>query len=157
MQGPLALLFTRLTTGCRRRCFATLRNAADAYVMWINLNTVSLQVARMNPHLISARDCRRMTPVRSRVLGFAIGIWGSLAAASCSHDTPAAPTTVSNPQGDTIATIELPIAPGDAANVAYGIWPFGVHGSSHAVDGHPGFDVEYRVGASVREIGRAHV
>jgi hypothetical protein len=84
------------------------------------------------------------------VLGFAIGIWGSLAAASCSHDTPAAPTTVSNPQGDTIATIELPIAPGDAANVAYGIWPFGVHGSSHAVDGHPGFDVEYRVGASVR-------
>jgi hypothetical protein len=84
------------------------------------------------------------------VLGLAIGIWGSLAAASCGHGTPAAPTAASDPQRDTIATIELPIAPGDAASVAYGIWPFGVHGSSHAVDGHPGFDVEYRVGASVR-------
>ena len=47
-------------------------------------------------------------------------------------------------------SIALPIAPGDSANAAYGIWPFGVHGSSHALDGHPGIDFEFRVGASVR-------
>jgi hypothetical protein len=42
------------------------------------------------------------------------------------------------------------VASGDAASNAYAIWPFGVHGSSHAADGHPGFDVEFRTGAPVR-------
>jgi hypothetical protein len=42
------------------------------------------------------------------------------------------------------------VAAGDTASNAYGIWPFGVHGSSHAADGHPGFDVEFRPGALVR-------
>lgn len=46
-------------------------------------------------------------------------------------------------------TIVLPIAPGDSANIAYGIWPYGVHSGGHAPDGHPGFDLEYRPGASV--------
>ena len=46
-------------------------------------------------------------------------------------------------------TIDLPIASGDSTNNAYGIWPFGVHGGGHALDGHPGFDVEYRAGASI--------
>jgi hypothetical protein len=43
----------------------------------------------------------------------------------------------------------LPIAPGDSTSLAYTIWPFGVHGSSHAVDGHPGYDFEYPIGARV--------
>jgi len=45
--------------------------------------------------------------------------------------------------------IDLPIAPGDGATFAYGIWPYGVHGGGHAVDGHGGFDIEYRTGAPV--------
>lgn len=45
--------------------------------------------------------------------------------------------------------LELPIGPGDQANNAYGLWPFGVHGGGHALDGHPGWDVEYRPGANV--------
>ena len=46
-------------------------------------------------------------------------------------------------------SVDLPIAPGDSANGAYGLWPFGVHGGGHAIDGHPGWDVEYRPGANV--------
>jgi len=80
----------------------------------------------------------------------AIGMWVCLVGASCGRDAPVGPTSTTNPQEGTAATIDLPIAAGDAANLAYGIWPFGVHGSSHAIDGHPGIDVEYRVGASVR-------
>ena len=53
--------------------------------------------------------------------------------------------------GPTVQTfsVELPIAPGDSGTNAYGIWPFGVHGGSHALDGHPGFDIEFRPGAFV--------
>lgn len=47
-------------------------------------------------------------------------------------------------------TVDLPVRAGETATAAYGIWPFGVHGSSHALDGHPGFDVEFAPGASVR-------
>ena len=47
-------------------------------------------------------------------------------------------------------SVDLPIAAGDGGTNAYGIWPFGVHGGTHALDGHPGFDVEFRPGASVR-------
>jgi murein DD-endopeptidase MepM/ murein hydrolase activator NlpD len=46
-------------------------------------------------------------------------------------------------------TVDLPVAAGDAATNAYGIWPFGVHGSVHSADGHPGFDVECRPGANI--------
>lgn len=45
--------------------------------------------------------------------------------------------------------VDLPVAAGETGSSAYGIWPFGVHGSSHALDGHPGFDVEFRPGAQV--------
>jgi murein DD-endopeptidase MepM/ murein hydrolase activator NlpD len=38
----------------------------------------------------------------------------------------------------------------DVGTGGYGVWPFGVHGSSHAADGHPGFDIEFRPGAQVR-------
>lgn len=45
--------------------------------------------------------------------------------------------------------LDLPVAPGDQATNAYGLWPFGVHGGGHALDGHPGWDIEYRPGANV--------
>lgn len=46
--------------------------------------------------------------------------------------------------------IDMPIAVGDSAAAAYGIWPFGVHGGGHAADGHPGFDLEFRPGALLK-------
>ena len=65
--------------------------------------------------------------------------------------SPAAPTGTAAPTPTTAAAfaIGMPIALPDLGSAAYGLWPFGVHGSSHAVDGHPGWDVEYRPGASV--------
>ena len=49
----------------------------------------------------------------------------------------------------------LPVAAGDAATVAFGLNPFGIHfggtgAGGHGLDGHPGWDVEFWVGASVR-------
>jgi hypothetical protein len=62
----------------------------------------------------------------------------------------AAPTAVTAPAASSAPfVIDLPIAAGDGATLAYGIWPYGVHGGGHAVDGHGGFDIEYRVGAPV--------
>jgi hypothetical protein len=45
-------------------------------------------------------------------------------------------------------SITMPIATSDIGSEAYGIWPFGAHGGSHSADGHPGWDIEYRIGAS---------
>ena len=83
----------------------------------------------------------------------------TLVGCSGSPSAPTAPTSTTampqapqpSPPGGTTLTfsVELPVAPGDGATSAYGIWPFGVHGSSHALDGHPGFDVEFRPGAQV--------
>src|SRR5689334_997482 len=53
---------------------------------------------------------------------------------------------------DSLYCVDLPIAAEDTAFNAYGLWPFGVHGGSHAVDGHPGWDIEYRAGASARAV-----
>lgn len=61
---------------------------------------------------------------------------------------PPVPPPAPAPPGSTF-TVDLPIAAGDVANAAYGLWPFGTHGGDHALDGHPGWDVEYRPGASV--------
>lgn len=48
-------------------------------------------------------------------------------------------------------SIAMPIRESDIASTFLGIWPFGVHGSGHTYDGgHPGWDVEYVAGASVR-------
>ena len=80
---------------------------------------------------------------------------------ACGGDStppPSAPSNVpitstpSNPSpgASTTFAVDLPIAAGDQGNSAYGLWPFGVHGGGHASDGHPGWDVEYRPGASVR-------
>lgn len=84
-----------------------------------------------------------------------------LAACSGSPDTPSAPSPTPSPSPSPQPApspqptpaqpfaVDLPVAAGDTASNAYGIWPFGVHGSSHAFDGHPGFDVEFRPGAQV--------
>src|SRR6267378_7533854 len=69
---------------------------------------------------------------------------GSPATPSSSAPVAVAPAASTEP-----FTIDLPIAPADSVSVGYGLWPFGVHGSSHALDGHPGFDFEYRLGAPV--------
>jgi len=44
----------------------------------------------------------------------------------------------------------MPAEPGDTGSVAFGIAPYGYHGADHAEDGHPGWDIEYRVGGTVR-------
>jgi hypothetical protein len=58
----------------------------------------------------------------------------------------------SSPSGAASAAplqLSLPINVADSTSLAYTIWPFGVHGSSHALDGHPGFDFEFRPGSPV--------
>ena len=78
-----------------------------------------------------------------------------LALAACSG-SPAAPTSpgaspapATSPPSSRFE-VDLPVAAGDTGSSVYGIWPFGVHGGSHAHDGHPGWDVEFRPGALVR-------
>ena len=44
----------------------------------------------------------------------------------------------------------MPIDAADVANTAFGLAPFGYHGADHAEDGHPGWDIEYRIGGIVR-------
>jgi peptidase M23-like protein len=83
--------------------------------------------------------------------GVAVGLAVVLAGCSGSSQ-PSAPSpasTVTAGASSVPFVIELPIAAGDGATYAYGIWPYGVHGGGHAVDGHGGFDIEYRVGAPV--------
>jgi len=73
----------------------------------------------------------------------------TLTLAACSDGShPTSPSQSSTSAADSF-TIDLPIRPADSSNIAYGIWPFGVHGSSHAIDGHPGFDFEYKIGSPV--------
>ena len=59
----------------------------------------------------------------------------------------AAPTAAFEPC-ETTFCVALPVDANDTAFAALGIWPFGVHGSSHALDGHPGWDIEFRIGSS---------
>ena len=46
-------------------------------------------------------------------------------------------------------SIALPIQAGDSTRIAYGVWPYGVHGGGHP-DGHPGWDFEFIPGRMVR-------
>jgi hypothetical protein len=77
----------------------------------------------------------------------------ALLVAGCGAGTPSGPSPGGGPPASIPPsapfTIDLPIARGDSRYVAYGIWPFGVHGGGHAEDGHPGLDFEYQPGASV--------
>ena len=55
------------------------------------------------------------------------------------------PTTVPG-----VLSLSMPIDSADVATTAFGLAPFGYHGADHALDGHPGWDVEYRLGGLVR-------
>ena len=85
----------------------------------------------------------------------------AVVAACTSGQSPTAPTTVTATQPPPIVvplptnvpgvlSLLMPIDPSDSANTAYGLAPFGYHGADHAEDGHPGWDVEYRIGGVVR-------
>lgn len=88
-----------------------------------------------------------------------IALCGS--AIACGGSDPASPSgpsstaSTASPSGPAAPTpspafaLDLPVASGDQAGSAYGLWPFGVHGGGHALDGHPGWDVEFRPGANV--------
>jgi hypothetical protein len=64
--------------------------------------------------------------------------------------TPAPTPTPAPPANASSIAVAMPIDPADALSSFYGLGPFGYHGADHAEDGHPGWDVEYRLGASVR-------
>jgi hypothetical protein len=88
----------------------------------------------------------------------------ALAVATCScvdGKSPAAPTTIAAPTPPLVPpplptnvpgvlVLSMPIDPGDSSNTAFGMVPFGEHGSDHALDGHAGWDIEYRPGGIVR-------
>jgi hypothetical protein len=59
--------------------------------------------------------------------------------------TPPLPTTVPG-----VLALSMPIDPADSSSATFGVAPFGYHGAVHAEDGHPGWDIEYRTGASAR-------
>lgn len=84
----------------------------------------------------------------------------SVTAAACSSgDSPTAPTTVTAlppivvplpTSVPGVLSLVMPVEPGDLATTAFGLAPFGYHAADHAEDGHPGWDVEYRLGGIVR-------
>lgn len=59
--------------------------------------------------------------------------------------TPPLPTALPG-----VLALAMPIEPGDSANAAFGIAPFGYHEAPHAEDGHAGWEVEFRPGGTVR-------
>jgi hypothetical protein len=85
-----------------------------------------------------------------------------LAAASCTdRNLPTAATPVAGPTPPLVPpplptnvpgvlSIQLPVASGESATTAFGLTPYGFHGADHAQNGHPGWDIEYRIGAAVR-------
>src|SRR5262245_42673380 len=72
----------------------------------------------------------------------------AIVAAACIEE----PTRQRPEPCDRHSCVDLPIAAADTAFNAYGVWPFGVHGSSHAADGHPGWDIEFKAGAFARAV-----
>ena len=76
-------------------------------------------------------------------------------------ESPLAPTAVAGPTPPVLVpslptsvpgvlTIGMPIDAADAATTSFGLEPFGHHGAVYAEEGHPGWDVEYRIGGIVR-------
>src|SRR5687767_9904965 len=68
-----------------------------------------------------------------------------IAAPSPPLTPPPLPTTVPG-----VLSVAMPVDSLDAANAAFGLIPFGYHGGGHTEDGHAGWDIEYRIGATVR-------
>lgn len=91
-----------------------------------------------------------------------IGAGMALLCASCIESkSPLAPTAIAGPAPPLAAaslstnvpgvlSVQMPVEPGDSANAAFGITPYGYHGADHAEGGHTGWDIEYRIGAVVR-------
>jgi hypothetical protein len=89
-----------------------------------------------------------------------LALFLSASLAGCSSDdAPTAPTPVTTlppisvPLPTTVPgvlSLSLPIDQADGATTAFGLAPFGYHGADHALDGHPGWDIEYRIGGVVR-------
>jgi hypothetical protein len=82
------------------------------------------------------------------VAGLALGACGG------GPVNPVAPTVVPvaplspGPAGLPFA-VSLPIRPQDYVHNAFGVNPFGAHIGDHGIDGHPGWDIEYAIGAPV--------
>jgi hypothetical protein len=85
----------------------------------------------------------------------------SLAAACTDQKLPLAPTAIAVPTPPVpipplpttvpgVLAISMPIDAADLATTAFGLAPFGHHAGDHAEDGHAGWDIEYRVGGTVR-------
>ena len=68
-----------------------------------------------------------------------------IAAPSPPFPTPPLPTTVPG-----VLSLGMPIDGAEPRVAAFGMLPFGYHGGGHTDDGHAGWDIEYRLGASVR-------
>jgi hypothetical protein len=62
--------------------------------------------------------------------------------------TTAAP--VPPPVASTAFTIDMPLDPSDVSTELGGLAPFGAHFADHGEDGHPGWDIGFRVGGIVR-------
>lgn len=84
----------------------------------------------------------------------------ALSVTGCSSDdSPTAPTPVTTlppitvPLPTTVPgvlALSMPLDQADGATTAFGLAPFGYHGAGHALDGHTGWDIEYRIGGVVR-------
>ena len=85
----------------------------------------------------------------------------SVATVAACTDNPTAPTVTTPPPFPPVIvrlpttvpgvlSLIMPIELSDVATTAFGLAPFGYHGADHALDGHPGWDVEYRIGGLVR-------
>jgi len=84
-----------------------------------------------------------------------------ISAACIGRESPLAPTTIAGPTPPVptpplptpvpgVLAVAMPIDAADLAANAFGLAPYGYHGADHAADGHPGWDIEYRVGGIVR-------
>jgi hypothetical protein len=85
----------------------------------------------------------------------------ALLAACTEPKSPVAPTAIAGPAPPVgapplpttvpgVLLVAMPLDRGDAANSIFGIAPFGYHSADHAAGGHPGWDIEYRIGGIVR-------
>ena len=101
-------------------------------------------------------DGRRMLK-RSALLILA----SAVALAGCVNDNPTAPTTATAPPLPPIVvplpttvpgvlSLVMPADPSDLSAAVFGLAPFGYHGADHAEEGHTGWDLEYRIGGTVR-------
>jgi hypothetical protein len=90
-------------------------------------------------------------------------------AASCSlEELPTASTPIASPLPPLappplptmvpgVLSVALPIDTADVITTGFTVLPFGYHGADHAVDGHAGWDIEYRTGGTVRAAAAGEV